>query len=155
MFVTFASSPRFSTRCLSRYQSQNRSLLRHTSALSPLDIRLSAYRSGGQFTGEDVSDTWDLFNLYELSLEPVVRTSFLDRQDGYLATSSLSSASTRSRFVSSLACCKRNVGGYTMKFIPVFSARTLLNRERSTNREMDSVRRNFGSDHLFGFLGSG
>lgn len=37
-----------------------------------------------------------------------------------------------------------------MKFIPVFSARALVNRERSTNRETESVRRTFGWDRLFG-----
>lgn len=72
IFTTSASSPRFLTRCLSRYQSQNRSLLRHTSALSPLGIRLSAHRRGEQSTGEDVSDTWDPFIIHELSLEPIV-----------------------------------------------------------------------------------
>jgi hypothetical protein len=61
------------TRCLSRSQSQNRSLLRHTSALSPRGAWLSAYRRGEQYTGEDVSDTCGTRLHYTTHPRPTVR----------------------------------------------------------------------------------
>jgi len=70
-FVTFASSPRFSTRCLINKAKP----IPSPAYLCALAFwhRLSAYRKGRQFSGEDVLDSTGLpFNLYNLISESVV-----------------------------------------------------------------------------------
>lgn len=150
--MTPASSTFSQTRCLSRSQSQSRSLLRHTSALSPRGAWLSAYRRGEQYTGEDVSDTWDPFTLHDPSStdSPMIFPRSPRRVPLPLCSRS---ASTRSRFVPPRGLLQtQRSAGYTMKFISRVQSEGFLRSTGTDHKQGDGQRgrRTLGSDRLFG-----